>query len=62
MNTSNRLRNLGMVIVGVCLANSAMATNGYFTHGIGTKNKGQAGAGVANPEEAIAQREELLED
>lgn len=30
------------------------ATNGYFTHGNGTKNKGQAGAGIANPDEAMA--------
>jgi long-chain fatty acid transport protein len=43
-----------MIALGLCFATSATATNGYFTHGIGTKNKGQAGAGVANPEEAIA--------
>ena len=30
------------------------ATNGYFTHGIGTKNKGMAGAGLAMPEDAIS--------
>ena len=32
----------------------ALATNGYFTHGIGAKAKGQAGAGIAAPEDAIA--------
>ncbi len=30
------------------------ATNGYFTHGLGTKNKGLAGAGTATPQEAMA--------
>lgn len=33
-----------LVVVG-----SAFATNGYFRHGYGTKNKGLAGAGVAFP-------------
>jgi long-chain fatty acid transport protein len=32
----------------------ALATNGYFTHGLGTKNKALAGAGTAYPQEAIA--------
>lgn len=32
---------------------SAYATNGYFTHGNGTKNKGMAGAGIALPQDAI---------
>lgn len=32
---------------------SAYATNGYFTHGTGTKNKGMAGAGIALPEDSI---------
>lgn len=31
-----------------------MATNGYFNHGDGTKNKAMAGAGMALPEEAMA--------
>jgi long-chain fatty acid transport protein len=34
-------------------SSQAMATNGYFTHGIGTHNKAQAGAGAASPEQAI---------
>ncbi len=33
---------------------TALATNGYFTHGLGVKNKGMAGAGTALPSEAIA--------
>ena len=32
----------------------AHATNGYFTHGVGVKNKAMAGAGSAMPEEAVA--------
>jgi len=28
------------------LSGAAMATNGYFTHGVGTESKGMAGAGV----------------
>ena len=39
--------------VGVFAAGNAFATNGYFTHGTGTKNKAMAGAGIALPEDAI---------
>ena len=39
--------------VALVMAGSAFATNGYFTHGIGTKNKGMAGSGIAMPEDAI---------
>lgn len=39
--------------VGICAAGNVFATNGYFTHGIGTKNKAMAGAGIAMPEDAI---------
>ncbi|MEJ2382988.1 MAG: outer membrane protein transport protein [Xanthomonadales bacterium] len=35
------------------MAGNAFATNGYFTHGNGTKNKAMAGAGIALPEDAI---------
>ncbi|QHJ88565.1 hypothetical protein EYZ66_09780 [Aequoribacter fuscus] len=31
----------------------AFATNGYFTHGVGSHNKAQAGAGLASPSQAI---------
>jgi long-chain fatty acid transport protein len=33
---------------------SVRATNGYFSHGYGTKSKGMAGAGVALPQDALA--------
>ena len=39
--------------IGLCLAGNAFATNGYFTHGNGTKNKAMAGAGIALPEDSI---------
>ena len=34
-------------------AGPARATNGYFSHGFGTKSKGMAGAGVALPQDAM---------
>jgi len=48
----NRYSGLALVI-GLSLAGNAFATNGYFTHGTGTKNKSMAGAGIALPEDAI---------
>jgi long-chain fatty acid transport protein len=41
------------VATSLCAAGNAFATNGYFTHGIGTKNKSMAGSGIALPEDAI---------
>ncbi|MGD8929843.1 MAG: hypothetical protein PVI22_12790, partial [Lysobacterales bacterium] len=41
------------VLFGLFAAGSAFATNGYFTHGTGTKNKSMAGSGIALPEDAI---------
>jgi len=38
----------------VLSAQSAFATNGYYSHGLGVKNKAMAGAGTASPEEALA--------
>jgi long-chain fatty acid transport protein len=40
--------------VGLLTAPAVEATNGYFSHGYGTKNKGMAGAGVAFPQDALA--------
>jgi len=48
----NRLTAI-IVVVGLCAAGNTFATNGYFTHGNGTKNKAMAGAGIALPEDAI---------
>ena len=41
------------VAVGLSVAGNAFATNGYFTHGTGTKNKAMAGSGIALPEDSI---------
>jgi long-chain fatty acid transport protein len=43
----------GAIALALLASGNAMATNGYFTHGIGTHNKAQAGSGVASPEQAI---------
>ncbi len=50
----------GVMIAGMALAMTlgmlapvAEATNGYFTHGYGTANKGMAGAGVALPQDSM---------
>ena len=38
-------------VVAMAAAGSAHATNGYLTHGVGTKSKAVAGSGVADPQE-----------
>jgi len=48
-------KSLCAAAVAIALVSgSAFATNGYFAHGYGTKNKGMAGAGVALPQDAMA--------
>jgi long-chain fatty acid transport protein len=42
-----------LLLIGMLTPVSVFATNGYFTHGIGTKNKSMAGAGIAMSEDAI---------
>ncbi len=53
MQLKNQTR-LTTAIVTLLLTTPLWATNGYFTHGTGTKNKGMAGAGLAMPEDAIS--------
>ncbi len=43
-----------VAIAGISISTSVLATNGYFTHGIGVKDKGLAGAGVAYSTDALA--------
>jgi len=45
---------LTTAIVTLLISTPLWATNGYFTHGIGTKNKAMAGSGLAMPEDAIS--------
>jgi len=42
-----------MAIAAMLFTGIATATNGYLTHGVGTKNKSMAGAGTALPQDAI---------
>lgn len=50
----SRQCKLFTAVASLLLATPLWATNGYFTHGTGTKNKGMAGAGLAMPEDAIS--------
>jgi len=43
-----------LVVAGVFVAPVAHATNGYFSHGYSTKEKGLAGAGVAYSQDSLA--------
>jgi len=52
MNTRTRTA-LGLGIALALAAGGASATNGYYMHGMGTKSKGQAGAGSADPQEIL---------
>ena len=44
---------IALSLTGVMVAPAAYATNGYFAHGYGTKNKALAGGGVALPQDAM---------
>ena len=48
------LRILNVLTLYLLVTSSAFATNGYFSHGTGVKNKSMAGAGVAFPMDAMA--------
>jgi len=57
MSKFNFKRKAALLTVGSALSVlplSAMATNGYFSHGYGVTSKGQAGAGVATSENAMS--------
>ncbi len=49
-----RFNQLISTLALIIITTPLWATNGYFTHGIGTKNKAMAGAGIAMPEDPIA--------
>lgn len=44
----------GTLLGLIGISGTALATNGYFAHGYGTKDSGMAGAGVALPQDAMA--------
>ena len=53
MNFKTKL-SMAMALSACLAVPTASATNGYFTHGLGVKNKGMAGAGTAAPAETIS--------
>lgn len=53
MNTNLKKTLLIVAISSVFAASTAQATNGYFAHGYGTKNKALAGGGSALPQDAM---------
>jgi long-chain fatty acid transport protein len=53
MSTFNNRTILGLAVALTLAAGTASATNGYFTHGIGTKSKSMAGSGSADPQELL---------
>lgn len=54
MKTINKRLIACAVTAALSVPMTAMATNGYFAHGYGTKNKGLAGGGVALSQDAMA--------
>ena len=54
MKTINKRLIATAVTAALTIPMTAMATNGYFSHGYGIANKGQAGAGVATTQNAMS--------
>ncbi|MDZ7663437.1 OmpP1/FadL family transporter [Thiohalophilus sp.] len=54
MKKTNKRLLATAVAAALALPTAAFATNGYFAHGYGTKNKGLGGAGVALPQDSLA--------
>ncbi len=51
-----RKQHVLSIAMAACLVipSVSLATNGYFSHGYGTKSKGMGGTGVAMPQDALA--------
>jgi len=54
MIVHKRAQQLAVLLGIAIVAPTALATNGYFANGYGTRNKGMAGAGVALPQDSMA--------
>ena len=54
MKTINKRLIASAVTAALTIPMTAMATNGYFSHGYGMKSKGMAGAGAALAQDAMA--------
>ena len=52
-NFQKKLITVTVICAAVIAPTAALATNGYFAHGYGTKNKGLVGAGVALPQDSM---------
>ena len=51
MKSTTRKVTAALLATGLfAISGAAMATNGYFTHGVGTESKGMAGSGVGSTE------------
>ena len=49
MKSLKKLAAMGVAAaVSLALSSAAFATNGYFTHGVGTESKGMAGTGIGS--------------
>ena len=48
-----RKLHIALLIAGTVYTSSALATNGYFSHGWGTKSKGMAGVAAALPQDTL---------
>lgn len=49
-----QLKKIAALIAIAGLSTSALATNGYFSHGYGIKSKGMGGVGIALPQDSLA--------
>ncbi len=54
MNRPYNVSVVVLVVSGLLCCDFVLASNGYFPHGVGVRNKAMAGAGMAMPEEAIS--------
>jgi long-chain fatty acid transport protein len=50
---SSRILTSVAAVLAMAAAGGANATNGYFTHGVGTKSQALAGSGSADPQEIL---------
>src|SRR4030067_1893389 len=52
--TNNYLVSAVSLLIGMAVAGQAVASNGYFAIGTGTKSKGMGGVGIALPQDTLA--------
>ena len=49
MKSLKKIATVSLVALGtLALSSPALATNGYFTHGVGAESKGMAGTGIGS--------------